>query len=107
MLREFGIAVLEHLGYPAIANTAIADDAELVNHQVDGFAGAGLSEVIAGCCMAKLVFGEQRLPFKRPIAAAQLNHTELRGLKDTELLAEYSEAAAPLYFRPPYRRSPI
>jgi len=90
-LREFGIAVLEHLGHPAIAYMAIADNAEVIEHPVDRLAGAGLSEVIARCSMAELGFCEQRLPIKRPIEAAQLNHTELCGLRDTELLAEVLE----------------
>ena len=89
--REIGIAVLEHLGYPALAYMAIADDAELVNHPVDRLAGAGFPEVIAGYGVAELLICEQRLPLKRPVVAAQLNHTELRGLKDTELLAEVFE----------------
>ena len=91
IIGEFGITVLKHLGYPAIANAAIADNAEVVDHPVDGLARAGLSEVIAGCCMAKLGFGEHGRHFKRPVEAAQLNHTELRGLRDTELLAEVLE----------------
>ena len=91
ILREIGIAVLEHLGDPALAYTAIADDAELVDHPVDGFARAGDSEVIARRGMAELLFCENGLPFKRPVEAAQLNHTELRGLRDTELLTEVFE----------------
>jgi len=91
ILREIGITELEHLGNPAIADMAIADDAKIVDHPVDGFAGAGFTEVIARRCMAELGFCEQKLPFKRPVEAAQLNHTELRGLRDTELLAEVFE----------------
>ena len=91
ILREIGIAVLEHLGDPAIADMAIADDAKIVDHPVDGFAGAGFTEVIARRGMAELLICEQRLPIKRPIVAAQLNHTELRGLMDAELLSEVLE----------------
>ena len=89
--REIGIAVLEHLGDPAIADTAIADNAELVDHPVDRLAGAGPAEVIALRSMAELFICEHGRSLKRPIAAAQLNHTELRGLRDTELLAEVFE----------------
>ena len=91
ILREIGITELEHLGDPAIAYMAITDDAEVVDHPVDRLAGAGLSKVIARSCVAELFFGEQRHPIKRPIAAAQLNHTELCGLRDTELPAEVLE----------------
>ena len=91
ILREIGITELEHLGNPAIADMAIANNAEVVNHPVDGFAGAGYAEMIARRGMAELLICEQRLPIKRPIVAAQLNHTELRGLRDTELPAEVLE----------------
>lgn len=91
ILREIGITELEHLGDPALAYMAIADNAEVVDHPVDGFAGAGPAEVIAGYGVAELFICEHGRSLKRPIEAAQLNHTEPCGLRDTELLAEVLE----------------
>ena len=118
ILREFGITELEHLGYPTITDMAIADNAEVVDHPVDGLAGAGLAEVIALRSVAQLFVIEHRrwVTVPEPVALelcslategtqegpvedrAPLNHTELRWLRDTELLPEVLEGIRKCFF---------
>ena len=112
IFSEFGITMLEHLGYPTVADMTIADNAEVVDHPVDGLAGTGNSEVIALRGMKQLFVGEQRQLFLRPfgskraelereglpVPSAPLNHTEFRGLRDAELPAEVLEGIRKCFF---------
>ena len=99
IIGEFGIAVLKHLGYPTITDAAITDNAEIVDHPVDGFSGAGLAEVIALRSVKELIIGEHGRPFdKLRDRRAQLNHTELSRLSNTELLPEVLEGIRKCFF---------
>lgn len=46
VLEEGGAAGFEHLGDPAVGEVAIADDAEFVDHPIDGFATLAATKVI-------------------------------------------------------------
>ena len=46
VLEEGGAAGFEHLGDPAVGEVAIADDAEFVDHPVDGLATLAATKVV-------------------------------------------------------------
>ena len=97
IFREFWIAVLKHLGNPAISDMTITYNVEVVDHPVDGFARAGLAEVIALRSVVQLLIGENIVE-GLPVPSALLNHTEFRGLRDTELLPEVLEGIRKCFF---------